>query len=167
MCTSCFGPIRGFPALSPVKPKRVKIIGQTNFNKVNAPHYVPVIERKGIFTRVLFPRIWLYSFMEWNKAHLIDHSRKYHNIPWCSLFVTSKFCISIVFSFSWEWKWPQEKLKTMLMQNFRVTNKEHYRMLWYFWSGQLSSKHLNCGVYHVSLNIKKPLAFKNVTDLKM
>ena len=26
----------------------------------------------------------------------------------------------------------QEKLKTMLMQNFGVTNKEHYGMLWYF-----------------------------------
>ena len=23
------------------------------------------------------------------------------------------------------------------MQNFGVTNKEHYGMLWYFWSGQL------------------------------
>ena len=33
----------------------------------------------------------------------------------------------------------QEKLKTMLMQNFGVTNKEHYGMLWYFWSGQLLS----------------------------
>ena len=22
------------------------------------------------------------------------------------------------------------------MQNFGVTNKEHYGMLWYFWSGQ-------------------------------
>ena len=31
----------------------------------------------------------------------------------------------------------QQKLKTMLMQNFGVTNKEHYGMLWYFWSGQL------------------------------
>ena len=31
-------------------------------------------------------------------------------------------------------KWPQEKLKTMLMQNLGVTNKEHYGMLW---SGQL------------------------------
>ena len=33
-------------------------------------------------------------------------------------------------------KWPQEKLKTMLMQNLGVTNKEHYGMLWYFleWS---------------------------------
>ena len=25
----------------------------------------------------------------------------------------------------------------MLMQNFGVTNKQHYGMLWYFWSGQL------------------------------
>ena len=29
-------------------------------------------------------------------------------------------------------KLPQEKLKTMLMQNFWVTNKGHYDMLWYF-----------------------------------
>ena len=52
------------------------------------------------------------------------------------MFDTPKFCIIIVFSFSWELKWPQEKLKTMLMQNFGVTNKEHYGMLWYFleWS---------------------------------
>ena len=66
----------------------------------------------------------------------IGHSRKYHNIPLCFLIVAPKFCISIVVSFSWELKWPQEKLKTMLMQNFGVTNKEHYGMLWYFWSGQ-------------------------------
>ena len=66
----------------------------------------------------------------------IDHSRKYHNIPYCSLFVTTKFFISIVFNLSWELKWPQEKQKTMHMQNFGVTNKEHYGMLWYFleWS---------------------------------
>ena len=42
------------------------------------------------------------------------------------------FFISIVFSFSWKLKWAQEKLKTMLMQTFGVTNKEHYGMLWYF-----------------------------------
>ena len=24
------------------------------------------------------------------------------------------------------------------MQNFGLTNKEHYGMLWYFWSGQLT-----------------------------
>ena len=52
------------------------------------------------------------------------------------MFVTPKFCITIVFSFSWELKWLQEKLKTRLKQNFEVTNKEHYGMLWYFlkWS---------------------------------
>ena len=49
----------------------------------------------------------------------------------------SKFCISIVFSFSWGHFNSQEKLKTMVMQNFGVTNKEQYGMLWYFWSGQL------------------------------
>ena len=47
-----------------------------------------------------------------------------------------KFCISIVFSFSWGHFNSQEKLKTMLMQNFGVTNRDHYGMLWYFleWS---------------------------------
>ena len=47
-----------------------------------------------------------------------------------------KICISIVFRFSWDHFNSQEKLKTMLMQNFGVTNKEYYGMLWYFleWS---------------------------------
>ena len=50
-----------------------------------------------------------------------------------------KVCISSVFSFSWELKWPQEKLKTMLIQIFGVTKKEHYGMLWYFleWSNAI------------------------------
>jgi len=66
----------------------------------------------------------------------IDHSRKYHNIPQCSLFVTPKFCISIVFSFSSNHFNPQEKPKSMHLQTFGMTNKEHYDMLWYFveWS---------------------------------
>ena len=46
--------------------------------------------------------------------------------------VTPRFCVSIVFSFFWELKWPQEKLKTTLMQNFGVTNKEHYGMFFFF-----------------------------------
>ena len=50
-----------------------------------------------------------------------------------------KFCISIVFSFSWGHCNSQEKLKTMPMQNFGVKNKEHYGMLWHFWSGQFFS----------------------------
>ena len=72
-------------------------------------------------------------------ASWIDHSRKYHDIPYSSLFVTPKFCLSIVFSFSWELKWSQEKLKTRLMQNFGMTNKEHYGI---FWSGQLEQRQL-------------------------
>ena len=52
------------------------------------------------------------------------------------MFVTPKFCVSVVFSFSWGHFNSQEKLKTILMQNFGVTNKEHYGVLWYFleWS---------------------------------
>ena len=49
-----------------------------------------------------------------------------------SLLVTSKLCISIVFSLSWALKWPKDKLKTMLMQNFGVTNKDYYGMLCHF-----------------------------------
>ena len=45
--------------------------------------------------------------------------------------------MSIVFSFSWGHFNSLEKLKTMIMQNFGVTNKEHYGMLRHFWSGQL------------------------------
>ena len=30
------------------------------------------------------------------------------------------------------------KLKTMLMQTFGVTNKEHYGMLWYFPEGSIA-----------------------------
>ena len=67
---------------------------------------------------------------------VIDHSRNtitYHNALSLS---PPKFCISIVFGVSWGHFNSQEKLKTMLMQNFGVTNKEHYGMLWYFleWS---------------------------------
>ena len=66
--------------------------------------------------------------------------QKYHNIPSCSLFVTPKFCISIVFSFSWELKWPQEKLKTMFMQNLGWQTKSIIICYRYhiFWSGQLA-----------------------------
>ena len=65
---------------------------------------------------------------------LLDHSWKYHNTPIMPYVCHPKFCINIVFSFSWGHFNSQEKLKTMLMQNFGVTIKEHYGMLWYFWS---------------------------------
>ena len=66
-----------------------------------------------------------------------ENTITYHNAL-CGgpLLVTPKFCISVVFCFSWEFKWHQEKLKSMLMQNFGVTNEEYYGMLWFFleWS---------------------------------
>ena len=73
------------------------------------------------------------------RAVTIDHSRKYQkNTTYHNAFCLSpNYCISIVFSFSWGHFNSQEKLKTKLMQHFGVTNKEHYGMLWYFWSGQL------------------------------
>ena len=82
---------------------------------------------------------------------IIGHFRKYHNIPHCSLFFTSTFCISIVFNFSWELKWPREKLKTMLMQNFGVTNKEYYGMLWYFLVWSIASITTYLIVYYVKI----------------
>ena len=39
--------------------------------------------------------------------------------------------------FSWGYFNSQKKLKTMLMQNFEATNKEHYGMLWYFLEWQI------------------------------
>jgi len=48
-----------------------------------------------------------------------------------------KFCINIVFSFSWGLKWPQEKLKTMLVQNFGLQRKSILVCYGIFWSGQL------------------------------
>ena len=38
-------------------------------------------------------------------------------------FVPAKFCISIVFNFSWDLQLPQERLETILVQNFGGTKK--------------------------------------------
>ena len=50
----------------------------------------------------------------------------------CHPKILRKHCLQFLLGL----KWSQEKLKTMLMQNFGVTNKEHYGLLRYFWSGQ-------------------------------
>ena len=66
-------------------------------------------------------------------------------------FVTPKFCKSIFFSFSWELKWPQEKLKTMLMQNFGLTKREHIIVCYgIFCGGQLSTS----GLFNKKLQIR-------------
>ena len=68
-----------------------------------------------------------------------------------------KFCISIVFVFSWGHFNSQEKLKTMLMQNFWVTNKEHYGILWYFLEWSILGK-----CYY---NLRQVLQFTTERDL--
>ena len=50
----------------------------------------------------------------------------------CHPKILHKHCVQFLLGV----KMAQKKLKTMLMQNLGVTNKEHYGMLWYFleWS---------------------------------
>ena len=67
------------------------------------------------------------------QSFAIGYYRKYHNITQCSLFVTQKFCISIVFSFSWGHFYSKEKMKTVYYARANFgggTSKEHYGMLW-------------------------------------
>ena len=47
----------------------------------------------------------------------------------------------------------------MLMQNFGVTNKEHYGMLWYSWTGQLSTKRTSVSVESQKLQHNRSLVF--------
>ena len=55
------------------------------------------------------------------KSH-IYHFHLDHNAPHYS----STFCIAIVSNFSWVLQSSQEKLKTMVRQNFGGVNKVHY-----------------------------------------
>ena len=65
-------------------------------------HTLELIDKRTILS------LFFYHFC------IIGHFGKYHII----LFVCPpKFCVSIVSSFSWDLQWPQEKTKTMLMQN--------------------------------------------------
>jgi len=50
------------------------------------------------------------------------------------------------------------------MQNFGVTNKEHYGMLWYFWSGQLSTKRNSVSVESQKLQHGQSLVFLGATN---
>ena len=54
-------------------------------------------------------------------TQLIGHFQKYNNtVPFVC---PPNFCINIVSIFSWDLLWSQEKIKTMLMQNFGVQTK--------------------------------------------
>ena len=54
------------------------------------------------------------------------------------------------------------KQKTMLMQNFGVTDKKHFCMLWYFWSGHYKLDHAKVLLF----NHPSPIMDKNQSDLK-
>ena len=68
------------------------------------------------------------TFLTVSVTVTIDHSRKYHNIPKCSLFVTPKFCINIVFSFSRGrlnsqlFIFPEERNQTLFYQSNHTLN---------------------------------------------
>ena len=75
--------------------------------------------------------IWLCACVRCLPHHRLRSCTEINNIPY-----HNTLCISIVFTFFWGHFNSQDKLKTMLMQSFGVTNKEYYGMLWYFlqWS---------------------------------
>ena len=55
-----------------------------------------------------------------------------------------------------------EKLKTMLMQNFGVANKERYGMLWYFLEWSIINERVSVMVFH--LNFCRTLVFSLLAD---
>ena len=119
-----------------------------------SPYYSCLAPGKQRVEQTLWPwaRIRLFSLSHFilvsaasginvrNQLTTPENAKTYHNALCLS---PPKFCVSIVFSFSWELKRPQEELKTMLMQNFGVTNKEHYGMLWYFLEWSIESSGVN------------------------
>ena len=75
-------------------------------------------------------------------------------------FVTPKFCITIVVSFSWQLKWPQEKQKTMLMQNSGWQTKSITVCYGIFWSCQESGR----VQISVSFGRGKDFGLRNLAD---
>ena len=69
------------------------------------------------------------------KLTVPENTITYYNALCLSHQILHKHCFQFLFRGHFN---SQEKLKSMLMKHFGVTNKEHYGMLWYFWSGQLS-----------------------------
>ena len=65
------------------------------------------------------------------------------------------------FQFSWGHFNSQEKLKIMLMQNFGVTNKERYGMLWHFLEWSINEL-VSVMVFH--LNFCPTLVFSLLAD---
>ena len=91
-------------------------------NVKNKENFKQVIQLYQVFLQV---RTWVYPSLKCD--HVIKFrlaipkiTITYHN----ALCLHPKFCISVVFSFSLGHFISQRKLKTMLMQNFGVTDKK-------------------------------------------
>ena len=63
----------------------------------------------------------------------LGHFQKYHNTLYLSL---QNFAQAFFFILSWDLQWSQERLETMLLQNFGGTKTEYYGI---FESGPLNS----------------------------
>ena len=132
-CPEPIGELTGFYVLTFFYPSSLSSWIQTHSTHP-APKKVTLRTAPIMILFVIANRRALASPKQTSRA--IDLSRNAITCHNALCLSPEKFCVSIVFSFSCELKWPQVKLKTMLMQNFGVTNKEHYGMLWYFleWS---------------------------------
>ena len=69
----------------------------------------------------------IFFLSHWRKGHHLTYKLLANTKNTIILFICPpKFCINIIFIFSWDLQRSQEKLETMLMQNFVWTNKEYY-----------------------------------------
>ena len=82
------------------------------------------IIKAAYYKRVEFQLIpvWEHAFHFWANLHL----KTFFKNTIILFVVSAKICVSINFNFSWGDCKSQEKLKTMLMQNFWKDNKEYY-----------------------------------------
>ena len=82
------------------------------------------IIKAAYYKRVEFQLIpvWKHAFHFWADLHL----KTFFKNTIILFVVSAKICVSSNFNFSWGDCKSQEKLKTMLMQNFWKDNKEYY-----------------------------------------
>ena len=112
-----------------------------------------VSEQKGIYTVGFLIDNLSTSFFIYRQFTPGNTIITYHN----ALFLSPKNFVQALFSVS-----LAEKLKTMLMQNFGVANKERYGMLWYFLEWSIINERVSVMVCH--LNFCRTLVFSLPAD---
>ena len=84
------------------------------------PRWFNFFKQKKLIFNFFVNRNWKKLTDSRKRAQILADNRKSHH-P-----------IETLTQATWVLQPSQEKLKAMLMQNFGLTNKEHYGMLWYF-----------------------------------